>query len=45
MAINYLNNIDLNKNQLLQGVIENQPNDAAAGFVTGNRANILQHYR
>jgi hypothetical protein len=31
MAINYLNNIDLNKNQLLQGVIENQPNDAAAG--------------
>lgn len=31
MAINYLNSIDLNKNQLLQGVIENQPNDAAAG--------------
>jgi len=31
MAINYLNNIDLNKNQLLQSVIENQPNDAAAG--------------
>ncbi len=31
MAINYLNNIDLNKNQLLQSVIENQPNDAGAG--------------
>lgn len=31
MAINYLNSIDLNKNQLLQGVIENQPNDASAG--------------
>ncbi len=37
MAINYLNSIDLNKNELLQGVIENQPNDAAAGTspVTG----------
>ena len=37
MAINYLNSIDLNKNELLQGVIENQPNDAAAGSspVTG----------
>ena len=31
MAINYLNSINLNKNELLQGVIENQPNDAAAG--------------
>jgi len=31
MAINYLNSIDLNKNEILQGVIENQPNDAAAG--------------
>tara|TARA_R110000796_G_scaffold56901_1_gene131655 strand:- start:193 stop:1449 length:1257 start_codon:yes stop_codon:yes gene_type:complete len=31
MAINYLNSISLNKNELLQGVIENQANDAAAG--------------
>ena len=31
MAINYLNSINLNKNEILQGVIENQPNDAAAG--------------
>lgn len=31
MAINYLNNITLNKNQLLQAAIENQINDAAAG--------------
>jgi hypothetical protein len=37
MAINYLNNISLNKNQLEQAVIENQPNDASAGTspVTG----------
>lgn len=32
MAINYLNSIDLNKNELLQGVIENQPNDSSAGL-------------
>ena len=31
MAINYLNSIDFNQNELLQGVVENQPNDAAAG--------------
>ncbi len=31
MAINYLNSISLNKNELQQAVIENQPNDAAAG--------------
>jgi len=31
MAINFLNSISLNKNELLQGVIENQPNDAGAG--------------
>ena len=31
MAINYLNSIDLNQNELLQGVVENQPNDASAG--------------
>ena len=31
MAINYLNNITLNKNQLLQTAIENQINDAAVG--------------
>jgi len=31
MAINYLNNITLNKNQLLQAAIENQINDAAVG--------------
>jgi len=31
MAINYLNSIDLNKNEILQGVIENQPNDGSAG--------------
>ena len=51
MAINYLNSIDLNKNELLQGVIENQPNDAAAGsspvkgqlyFNTTN--NVLKQY-
>ena len=31
MAINYLNNITLNKNQLLQTAIENQINDSAVG--------------
>lgn len=31
MAINYLASIDLNQNELIHGVIENQPNDAAAG--------------
>jgi hypothetical protein len=31
MAINYLNSINLNQNELLQGVVENQPNDASAG--------------
>ena len=31
MAINYLNSITLNQNELLQGVIENQVNDAGAG--------------
>lgn len=31
MAINYLNSISLNKNELRQAVIENQPNDASAG--------------
>lgn len=31
MAINYLNSISLNKNELQQAVIENQPNDASAG--------------
>ena len=31
MAINYLNSIDLNQNELLQGVVENQPNDASVG--------------
>tara|TARA_R110002153_G_scaffold232619_1_gene385916 strand:+ start:169 stop:1509 length:1341 start_codon:yes stop_codon:yes gene_type:complete len=31
MAINFLNSINLNKNEILQGVIENQPNDASAG--------------
>jgi len=31
MAINYLNSIHLNKNELIQAKIENQPNDAAAG--------------
>ena len=36
MAINYLNSIDLNQNELLQGVVENQPNDASAGS-SGNR--------
>ena len=51
MAINYLNNIDLNKNQLLQGVIENQPNDAAAGaspikgqLYFNTTSNILKQY-
>lgn len=31
MAINYLNSIDLNQNELIHGTIENQPNDTAAG--------------
>lgn len=31
MAINYLNSIDLNQNELIKGRIENQPNNAAAG--------------
>ena len=31
MAINFLNNVDYNQNQLLHATIENQPSDAAAG--------------
>ncbi len=31
MAINFLNSIDLNQNELIHGTIENQPNDTAAG--------------
>jgi hypothetical protein len=31
MAINFLSSLALNKNELLQAVVENQPNDAAAG--------------
>ena len=31
MAINYLNSINLNQNELIKGRIENQPNNAAAG--------------
>jgi hypothetical protein len=31
MAINYLNSINLNQNELIKAQIENQPNDAAAG--------------
>ena len=31
MAINFLNTVNLNKNQLAQAAIESQPNDAAAG--------------
>ena len=31
MAINFLNSVDLNKNQLIKAAIESQPNDAAAG--------------
>ncbi len=31
MAINFLNTVDLNKNQLTQAAIESQPNDAAVG--------------
>lgn len=34
MAINYLASIDLNQNELIHGVIENQPNNAAAGTGT-----------
>ena len=31
MAINYLNSVDLNQNQLIKAAIESQPNDSAAG--------------
>lgn len=31
MAINFLNNVDYNQNQLFHPTIENQPNDTAAG--------------
>ena len=31
MAINYLNSVNLNQNELVKARIENQPNDAAAG--------------
>ena len=31
MAINFLNSVDLNKNQLIKAAIESQPNNAAAG--------------
>ena len=31
MAINFLNTVNLNKNQLTQAAIESQPNDAAVG--------------
>ena len=31
MAINFLNSVDLNKNQLIKAAIESQPNDAAVG--------------
>ena len=38
MAINFLNNVDLNKNQLLKAVIENQPNNTSAG--TGSEGQL-----
>ena len=51
MAINFLNSIDLNQNEILQGVIENQPNDAAAGaspikgqLYFNTTSNILKQY-
>ena len=31
MAINFLNTVDLNKNQLIKAAIESQPNNTAAG--------------
>ena len=31
MAINFLNSVDLNQNQLIKAAIESQPNDATAG--------------
>ena len=31
MAINFLNSVDLNQNQLIKAAIESQPNDTAAG--------------
>jgi hypothetical protein len=31
MAINYLNSVNLNQNELIKAQIENQPNDASAG--------------
>ena len=43
MAINYLNSIDLNKNELLQGGNRKSTKRCSCRIISSNRAGILQH--